>query len=179
VSGSPTSSPTGTVTFLDGSTTLTTATIFQNGGAEVAPNIILSTPGSRTLVAQYSGDASNAPTTFNTPITVNDKATPTLTWLSGCAPPASITSRHFIQRLRTRIRLAVRPLDRANGHGHRHERRRGVGDQHDQSLFQQPNAVGILRNRKHHHCRIANAVLSVFGDASNTSGVLNVPIVVN
>jgi hypothetical protein len=73
VSGVPTAgspAPTGTVTFLDGTTVLTSTTIFQNSGAEAAASITMPTAGARTLVVQYSGDASNNPCTVSFPITV-------------------------------------------------------------------------------------------------------------
>jgi len=65
--------PTGTATFLDGTTVLTTATLFISGSsntqAEAAASMSMPTAGARTLTLQYSGDACNAAGVLNTPIT--------------------------------------------------------------------------------------------------------------
>jgi YD repeat-containing protein len=67
------SSPTGTVTFREGTTVLGTATV-TNGSA----SLTLSTlpKGTHTITAEYSGDANNAPSTTTFQVTIND-----LSWL--------------------------------------------------------------------------------------------------
>jgi YD repeat-containing protein len=68
--------PGGTVTFLDGSTQLASTSLFWNSYescSEAADYFNMPTPGSRTLVAQYSGDASNIAATLSTPVLVNNK----------------------------------------------------------------------------------------------------------
>ncbi len=55
--------PTGTVTFNTGSTTLGTATLDANGAGTLTVTL---TAGTYPIVAQYSGDSLNAPSTSNT-----------------------------------------------------------------------------------------------------------------
>ena len=78
------SAPTGTVTFMDGTTTLGTGTI-SAGTATLS--YTFTTSGSRTLSASYAGDANNtASTSLGIPQTVNG-ANSTLTLTSSPASP--------------------------------------------------------------------------------------------
>lgn len=61
--------PSGTVTFLDGSTTLGSITL--NGSGMAALNVSTLAVGTHTLVANYPGDGSFAPATASATVTVN------------------------------------------------------------------------------------------------------------
>ena len=64
---SPSSTPTGTITFFDGSTSLGTA-ILNNGIAQLTVSNL--STGSHAITAAYSGDSNNGPSTSNTIIQV-------------------------------------------------------------------------------------------------------------
>lgn len=84
VSGSSSGTPTGTVTFSDGSTTLRSVTL--SAGSAVFTTSQLTT-GTHSLVATYSGDGSFSASS-STPLSVNVSAASTTTTLDG---PTSLT----------------------------------------------------------------------------------------
>jgi hypothetical protein len=73
--GGPT--PTGTVTFLDGSTTLGTGTLSSGTASYTAPNLA---DGKHSMTAQYSGDSAYAPLTSASLTQTIGLSTPVLTW---------------------------------------------------------------------------------------------------
>lgn len=80
-----TSTPTGTVTFYNGATSLGTGTVGSNGTAIFMSSTF--TAGPYSVTAQYSGDSSNAGSTSTAqPLTIT-QATPVITWAS----PTAIT----------------------------------------------------------------------------------------
>ncbi|HKO57006.1 MAG TPA: Ig-like domain repeat protein, partial [Thermoanaerobaculia bacterium] len=71
-------SPTGTVTFFDGSTPLGTIPLTGNG-AQLSTAALV--PGSHDITAQYSGDANNLPSTSNVVVqVVSAEGIPMLDW---------------------------------------------------------------------------------------------------
>ncbi len=77
--------PTGTVTFLNGTTTIGSATLDANGVASLTPNLAT---GSYTITAQYGGDATHSPSTSE-PITITGAAST----FSLTVTPPSVTMR--------------------------------------------------------------------------------------
>jgi len=85
VTGTSSSTPTGTVTFYNGATSLGNGTVGSNGVATLTSSTL--TAGPYSVTAQYSGDSSNASSTsLAQPLTIS-QATPVITW----AAPAAIT----------------------------------------------------------------------------------------
>jgi len=76
VSGSP--SPTGTVTFLDGTKTLGSASVSTTTGVATF-TATMSTAGARTVTANYGGDGNYAVSSGNTSVTVTAVSTTVLT----------------------------------------------------------------------------------------------------
>jgi len=79
--------PTGTVTFLDGATTLGTGTLSGSGTATFTTSAL--TTGSHAITAQYAGDANNTASTSNTVTQVVNKASTTTT-VASSANPSSV-----------------------------------------------------------------------------------------
>src|SRR5205807_360446 len=78
------SSPTGTVTFMDGATTLGTDTVSSSGGARFSTSSL--SVGAHSITAVYSGDSAyNASTSAAITQTVNKAAT-TITLTSSANP---------------------------------------------------------------------------------------------
>ena len=76
VVGTGGATPSGTVTFSDGSTTLGSATL-TNGAAVFSAT--LSAAGTQTITITYGGDANEQPSSVILPLNI-EQATPTLTW---------------------------------------------------------------------------------------------------
>jgi hypothetical protein len=85
VSGA-TTTPTGTVTFLDGSTSLGTGTLNTNGVATLTTSGL--SAGSHTITARYGGDATFAPVTSSAVAQMVNQAASTTT-LTGSPNPSS------------------------------------------------------------------------------------------
>jgi len=86
----PTGTPTGAVTFYDGTIALGAATLSTSGGATYST--VQLSPGTHSLSVQYGGDASNASGTSNVVNEVVQQAT-TGTTLSSSNPTATVGSQ--------------------------------------------------------------------------------------
>jgi hypothetical protein len=78
---------TGTVTFLDGSASMGSATLDSNGAAALSS--LMLAPGSHTITAMYTGNSNSAPSTSTILIEVQAVLTATTTTLTSSANPAT------------------------------------------------------------------------------------------
>ena len=76
--------PTGSVTFLDGTTSLGTVTLSPNGNGSASATLAISTlaVGSHSITANYGGDSENNASTGTATVTISGSATPTTTVLT-------------------------------------------------------------------------------------------------